>query len=251
MRTPWVPPPALPLVVVAVRPPSLRRVSLAGGSVSPQAFPCVRFRLGGFLPLPVGGAGSAKGGALLPPATPLGIFGNVRGVGFFGCGAAGWSCSVWGWSFSRSPSGRSPPSSPARRRGPSSPSSGRVSRLTAGRCSPVGNPSAVAPFASGRGACQSSSRGKRAASIGQPSESYPPNSRRQNEGRAVSAAAAGGWWVSSRVIRSACCCQRSRSALRSSIWLSSWRRSLSRSSRSFSNICTKDAGCSVCCSGVS
>ena len=158
-----------------------------------------------------------------------------------------------GCSFAPSPSGRSPPCSPVRRRGASFLSSGRVSRLTDGRYSPVGNPSAVAPFASGGIGRPSSSRGKRAGSIGQPSEPHPPNSRRQNEGRAVSAGgvAGCGWWVKSRVIRSACCCQRSRSALRSSIWLSSWRRSLSRSSRSFSNICTKDAGCSVCCSGVS
>ena len=52
MRTPWVPPPALPLVGVAVRPASLRRGSLAGRSVSPQAFPRGRFSVGGFLPLP-------------------------------------------------------------------------------------------------------------------------------------------------------------------------------------------------------
>ena len=52
MRTPWVPPPALPLGVVAVRPATLRRSSLAGGSVLPQAFPRVRFSFGGFLPLP-------------------------------------------------------------------------------------------------------------------------------------------------------------------------------------------------------
>ena len=78
MRTPWVTPPALPLVVVAVRPASLRRFSLAGGSVSPQASPLPGNTPGGLLPLPVGGACGAKGGALLPPATPLGILGNVR-----------------------------------------------------------------------------------------------------------------------------------------------------------------------------
>ena len=50
MRTPWVPPPALPLVGVVVRPTSLGRDGLAKRSVSPQAFPPVRFRLGGFLP---------------------------------------------------------------------------------------------------------------------------------------------------------------------------------------------------------
>ena len=77
-----------------------------------------------------------------------------------------------------------------------------------------------------------------------------PNKRRQN-GAAVGCAFGSGWWVKSRVIRSACCCQRSRSAFRSSIWFSSWRRSRSRSSRSFPNIWAKIAGCSACCSGVS
>lgn len=140
---------------------------------------------------------------------------------------AGRSGSVGECSFSRSPSGRSPPSSPARRRGSSFPSSGRASPRTAGRCSPVGNLSAVAPVASGRGACQSSSRGRMAGSVGQHSESYPPNSRRQNEGRAVSVGGAAGccWWVSSRVRRLV----SAAASLRAASASSSRRRKSSRS----------------------
>lgn len=112
--------------------------------------------------------------------------GLISGVGRAACGAWRVFCSRM-TRFAPSPSGRSPPCSPVRRREASSPSSGRACPATAGRSFPVGKPSAVAPVGSGRGACPSSKRGRRAASIGRPSEHHPPNSRRQNEGRAVSA----------------------------------------------------------------
>ena len=50
MRTPWVQPPAPSLVVVPVRPDALRRITLAKGSVPPQAFPLLPVGVGGFLP---------------------------------------------------------------------------------------------------------------------------------------------------------------------------------------------------------
>jgi len=131
-----------------------------------------------------------------------------------------------GCGFTPSPSGRSRLCSLVRRRAASFQSSGRASPLTVGLCSRLVNPSAVAPFASGVIGRQSSHHATRAANIGQPSESYPPNKRRHKPGRGVSAAAGCGWWVKSIV---ACCRQWSRSALRSSSWLSSWRRSRSRS----------------------
>lgn len=80
MRTLWVLLHALPLVVVAVRPTSLRRGGLAGRSVSPQAFPRVRFMPGVFLPLSWASASSAKGGALLP-LSPSGYLATCEGEG--------------------------------------------------------------------------------------------------------------------------------------------------------------------------
>ena len=77
MRTPWVSPLALPLVVAAVRPAVLRCFSLAGGSVSPQAFPLVPVVVWCVLRYGIAryaGAGSDKGrSAPLGFASPLGI----------------------------------------------------------------------------------------------------------------------------------------------------------------------------------
>ena len=69
MRTPWVPPP-LPLPVVgAVRSAVLRRISLAGGAVLPQAFPLARVRRGRLLPS-ISAALASPRGALCSPLQP-------------------------------------------------------------------------------------------------------------------------------------------------------------------------------------
>ena len=78
MRTPWVTPPALPLIGVAVRPPLLgpgRSSQAVGFSASVPARPFLLRRIS---PAAGAGAGSDKGGALLPPLSPLGILVNVR-----------------------------------------------------------------------------------------------------------------------------------------------------------------------------
>ena len=90
MRTPWVLPP-LPLPVVgAVRSAVLRCISLAGGSVLPQAFPLARVRRGRLLPYHLGGAVVTKGGALLPPAPPSGY--GQRAIGDCWAGVAPVAC---------------------------------------------------------------------------------------------------------------------------------------------------------------
>ena len=166
-------------------------------------------------------------GALCSPLSPLGILDNVRKGGFFSCDAVGGSGNFRECGFTPSPSGRSRLCSLARRRGASFQSSGRASPLTVGRCSPRVNPSAVAPCASGVIGRQSSHHAKRAANIGQPSESYPPNKRRHKPGRGVSGAAGCGWWVKSIV---ACCRQWSACCRSRSSWFWSKARSRSRSS---------------------
>ena len=77
MRTPWVSPLALLVGHSEALPASLRRVSLAGGSVSPQAFPLVPVVVWCVLRYGIAryaGAGSDKGrSAPLGFASPLGI----------------------------------------------------------------------------------------------------------------------------------------------------------------------------------
>ena len=170
-------------------------------------------------------------GALCSPLSPLGILDNVRRGGFFGCDAVGGSGNFRECGFTPSPSGRSRLCSLARRRGASFQSSGRACPLTAGLCSPRVNPSAVAPFASGVIGRQSSPHAKRAANIGQPSESYLPNKRRHKPGRGVSAAGCG-WWVKSAVnFRRSAASSSSRSNKRR---LSSRSRSICSRKSSFS-----------------
>ena len=177
----------------------------ASGKLGPLPLPARQSHRGWFVPRPKSRP-RAQGGRSAPPCNPPRDIGQ-RAI--WGCRSLGRRVASRGCSFGPSPSGRSPPCSPVRRRGASSPSSGRACPATAGRSFPVGKPSAVAPVASGHGACQSSKHGRTWASIGRPSESYPPNRRRQNEGRTFGS----GWWVNRAV---ACCrqwsaCCRSRS----------------------------------------
>ncbi len=73
MRTPWVLP-TLPLPVVgAVRSAVLRRISLAGGGGFAASLAASSRAAVPVAPLHIGGTGVTKGGALLPPVTPLGI----------------------------------------------------------------------------------------------------------------------------------------------------------------------------------
>jgi len=169
-------------------------------------------------------------GALCSPLSPLGILDNVRRGGFLVAGPLAGRVAFRGCGFTPSPSGRSRLCSLVRRRGASFQSSGRASPLTAGLCFQLVNPSAVAPFASGVIGRQSSHHAKRAANIGQPSESYPPNKRRQN-GAAVGCAFGSGWWVKSIV---ACCrqwsaCCRSRSSCSRKSSFSRLKKAVSRS----------------------
>ncbi len=230
-------------------PAVLRPISLAGWSVLPQALPLPLARRCRFFPSPRR-LGRHQGGRSAPPYPPSGYWATCDLVLSVVVGAG----SFRGCSFAPSPSGRSPPCSPVRRRGASSPSSGRACPATAGRCSQVGKPSAVAPVGSGRGGCPSSRRGRMAASIGQPSESHPPNRRRQNEGRGVSGGgvAGCGWWVKRAVSfrRSVASSSSRRDSW--SIMACSWPRSRSRSAFNISSSlvsCAVLLGCSFC-SGV-
>jgi hypothetical protein len=89
VRTPWVQPPALLGGRRCALPAVLRCGSLAGGSVFRKPCRCCRLPLGAFSHR-AAGAGSAKGGALLPPIPPRDIGQRAKRGFFFGCGAIGW-----------------------------------------------------------------------------------------------------------------------------------------------------------------
>ena len=90
MRTPWVPPPHPLPVVGAVRSAVLRRISLAWGSVLPQAFPLARVRRGRLLPSISAALASPRGARCSPLLPPSGY--GQRAIGDCWAGVARVAC---------------------------------------------------------------------------------------------------------------------------------------------------------------